>query len=358
MKIITYTKDSNVPFIHREICKTLKGGGLVVSPSDTVYGLLADATNKKAVEKLIAFKNRPPGKPISVFISDFTMLSKTVKVENSQRRMLEELLPGPYTMVLSSLHSVSSLLESEKSTLGVRYPDYPFLTGLVKQFGNPITATSANLSSDIPHYSIDTLLRSLSKAKQNLIDLIVDAGHLPRNKPSTLIDLAGSHIKILRKGDMVPGKEKHYISKSPYETMHIAKQILHEGIPVANTKPVVFILKGNLGVGKTVFVKGIAETFGVFDIISPSYVVYYEYNLQNQLFTTFVHGDFYAIEDPEEFLHLGLETYLDKKNILCFEWGEKGSSIIEMLKKKSHVIFVEMEYMSKTERSIYVNFGH
>jgi len=341
----------------REILTVLNAGGLIVSPSDTVYGLLADATSENAVQKLTQFKNRPPGKPISVFVSDFSMLKEQVEIEKKQLRLLQELLPGPFTVILPSEHKVSPLLESEKRTIGLRIPDYRFIKTLVRNFGKPVTATSANLAGRSPHYSVQSLLNELPENKKKLIDLIVDAGMLPRNKPSTIVDLTAPQIKILRQGDIVFKDKKTYISKSPAQTIKIAAFILQKILREKSKKPLIFILEGELGVGKTVFVKGIGEFLGIKNIISPTYVVYYEYVSINQLIETFVHVDLYNIQEADEFKYLGLEKYLKKGNLLCFEWGEKAGEIIDLLKQKGKIAYVRIRYISEKKREITIRFG-
>ena len=103
-----------------------------------------------------------------------------------------------------------------------------------------------------------------------------------------------------------------------------------------------------MGVGKTVFVKGIGEKLGINNIISPTYVIYYEYK-------NFYHFDLYQIEDREEFEHLGINKFLIPGNILCFEWGEKTGDIIELLKDKGNIVYINMKYVSENERKIIVN---
>lgn len=327
--------------------KILEQGGLVVFPTDTVYGLLVDATNKKAVSKLIEFKNRPPGKAISIFVSDFQMLEKNVDVKKKQKIILSEILPGPYTVVLKSKHKVNNLLESEKGTLGVRIPKYVYISVLVNRFLKPVTATSANLTSQSPHYSIDSLLKGLSNKKRELIDLIVDAGKLAKNKPSTVVDLTESEIKVIRQGDSSLLKSTTFISSSPEETKMIAQKIIKS--VKSKRKPVVFIIEGELGVGKTIFVKGIGENLGINNIVSPTYVIYYEYG-------NFYHFDLYQIEEKKEFKHLGIQKFLIPGNILCFEWGEKAGEIIDLLNKKGKIIYIKMKYLSDNKREIIVKY--
>jgi len=333
--------------VQKQIITVLKKGGLVIFPSDTVYGLLADATNEQAVKKLIQFKNRPWGKPISVFVDSFLMLEKLVDVNNSQLSLLKNLLPGPFTVILKSKGQVVSLLESEKKTLGIRLPSYPFITDLVKSFGKPITATSANLAGRPPHYSVTSLFNSLPKQKRDLIDLTVDVGDLPHNKTSTIVDLTEPEIKMLRKGDLVFDQKNSFISQSPEQTKKIAQYIFQKNF--SSEKPLVFILQGELGTGKTVFAKGLGEQLGLEKIISPTFVIYYEYPIKSG---KFFHFDLYQIADKEELENFKIEKMLVPGNILCFEWGEKSSTIIDLLKKKAKVVYVEMEYINEKERRI------
>jgi L-threonylcarbamoyladenylate synthase len=270
----------------KEAIHVLEKGGLIIFPSDTVYGLLVDATNEKAVEKLIAFKNRPPGKAISVFVSQ-EMLKDQVEITEKSHSLLKHLLPGPFTVILPSKHRVSSKLESEKGTLGIRMPDYELVADLVNAFGKPITATSANLGGRSPHYSIESLLNQLPKQKQDLIDLIVDAGKLPRNKPSTVVDLTQNNIKIVRQGDILFSDTETYHSKTPIQTRKLGSYIIEKILKVEKGKPIVIVLVGDLGAGKTMLTKGIAEFLEVEKVISPTFVVYYEYSIaKNHCLTT------------------------------------------------------------------------
>jgi len=339
-------KSNNINQVINNTITILKSNGLVVFPSDTVYGLLCDATNEKAVQKLIEFKNRPPGKAISVFCN-FELINKLVKINKQQQKIIKEILPGPFTVILSSKDKVNKLLESEKGSLGVRVPSFQLINRLIQEFGKPVTATSANLAGRSPHYSIKTLLNELSNKQKRMIDLIVDAGKLPKNKPSTVIDLTHPDVKILRQGDVDFSRSKIFLSKSTEETKNIAKKIFKEIRRPAENKPLVFIIEGELGVGKTVFVKGLGENLGIKNIISPTFVIYYEYE-------NFYHFDLYQIEEKEEFKHLGIEKLLKPGNILCFEWGEKAGEIFDLLKRKGEIVYVKMKYVDEREREIII----
>jgi len=352
--IIQKITKNNADQIIDQVVTVLNRGGLVVFPSDTVYGLLVYANNEAAVKKLISFKNRSPGKAISVFVTDLPMLKKLVLTTDKQLKTVKELTPGPFTVVLDSKHRTSQLLESEKGALGVRIPDNVFINKLTKKFGRPITATSANLSGRSPHYSIDSLFKGLTKKKKALIDLTIDAGKLPRNKPSTVIDLTGEKIKILRQGDIPYKNRTNYLSSSSKETERIGQTILNKFNLTKITKPFVFVIEGELGVGKTIFIKGIGKHFGINNIISPSFVIYYEYDLNDALFKKLVHFDLYNIQDEEELKYLGIEKYLKEGNLLCFEWGEKMGQFFNFLNKIASIIYVKMEYVNEKKRKLII----
>ena len=135
MKIVKLNENNNQEVINNTII-VLKSTGLVIFPSDTVYGLLCDATNEQAVKKLITFKNRPAGKPISVF-SNLKFIDQLVKINKEQKKIIEEILPGPYTLILPSKHKVNKLLESEIGTLGIRIPMYQLINRLIQEFEKP-----------------------------------------------------------------------------------------------------------------------------------------------------------------------------------------------------------------------------
>lgn len=331
----------------------LRSGGLIVAPSDTVYGLVCDATNEAAVKKLIQVKNRPLGKPISVFSDGFRMMDKLVETTN-HKELLKRLLPGPFTVILPSRHVVCSLLESERKTLGVRFTTFSWIQELVHIYGKPLTATSANISGRSPHYESKGFIDDLPAEKKQLIDHIVDFSKLPHNKPSTIVDLTGSSLQLLRKGDLIPVSEHTFASNSAQETKKIAAFLMEKYTHKIISKPLVFILEGEMGVGKTVFAQGIGDYLELSDIVSPTYVIYYEYPVKKNNVTMFLHADLYNVEEAEEFSHLGIEGYLKKGVVLCIEWGDRVGPLFDKIKKTAHIVMVEMRYKSEMQRSLTV----
>ncbi|PIZ64281.1 hypothetical protein COY14_05100 [Candidatus Roizmanbacteria bacterium CG_4_10_14_0_2_um_filter_36_9] len=342
-----------------ETVKVLKNGGLVVFPTDTVYGLLVDAKNQVAVKKLLKFKDRPVGKPISVFIDSINNLKEYVELNNKNKQILQRILPGPFTVVFRSKHTLDLALESEKGTLGIRLPQSDYIQKLMDIFQSPLTATSANMSGQSPHYSIESLKNQVSSTKEMLIDLIIDAGKLPHNKPSTVVELISSNIKTLRTGDLPFVDSKNFYSKSPSETRKIGQMIIEELTTMPTNKAIVIILIGDLGVGKTEITRGIAKQFGITKIISPTYVIYYEYDISHRSSEIsqkrkFIHADLYNIEEDYEYNQLGLTTYIKNKSIMVIEWGEKLGDYYNKFKKDVKIIQIRMEYDGKNGRKITV----
>lgn len=365
--------------------KIILAGGLVVFPSDTVYILAVDPTNEKGVKKLLEFKNRWTGKAISVAVLDQKMAEDYVVLNENSKNIYKNLLPGPFTVVSEGKHKMASGIEAENGTLGIRIPDNKYIHDLVKLMGKPVTATSANLSGKTPNYSMQSFLRPLSKKKKEMIDLIVDAGKLPKNKPSTVIDATESEIKILRRGDLITGKTTSLISKSEKETEKIAEFLLKRQ-NLEKSKPLVFLLSGDLGCGKTVFSRKIGHLLGVKEkITSPTYMIYNEYKISlsaNQLISLsggnktnplvdkstsslkegrksleqnwkFLHMDLYKITSEKDLEEIKFLDLFEKNTISCIEWPEQmGENFLKRLKEKINAVSVNFEYVDEKTREI------
>ncbi|HJJ43365.1 MAG TPA: L-threonylcarbamoyladenylate synthase [Methanocorpusculum sp.] len=172
--------------------RVLSRDGLVVYPTETVYGLGADALSETAVIKVFEAKQRDLGKPISVAVSDIEMIYGIADVSPFAERFISKFLPGPITIVLPVKNCLPGDLSGGTGSIGIRYPDHTLALELISAFDCPITATSANISGQISPVSIDQI---------NVPhDYLLDGGLLP-GTPSTVVDLETR--KIERPGAML-----------------------------------------------------------------------------------------------------------------------------------------------------------
>ncbi|MEM2839864.1 MAG: L-threonylcarbamoyladenylate synthase [Thermoplasmata archaeon] len=175
--------------------KILKGGGLVVYPTDTLYGLGADPFNDSAVKKVFISKNRPFDMPLSVAVSDVRMLESIAVLNDQAKKLISRFLPGPLTIILTKKPSISDLLSSGENQIGIRIPDHPLALKLIKKVG-PITTTSANLHSHPEPVTVEMAKKDLGSA----VDMYVDCGETKHKLGSTIVDVSEGDVEIVRAG--------------------------------------------------------------------------------------------------------------------------------------------------------------
>jgi len=173
----------------------LKSGGLMVYPTDTLYGLGADPFNENAVKKVFIVKNRPFDMPLSIAVADLRMLESVAVVNDAAKKLIERFLPGPLTILLTKKPSISDLLSSGENLIGIRIPDHPFALRLIKNIG-PITSTSANLHSSPNPTDINRAKKDLGKR----VDIYMDCGKTRCGAPSTIVDISEEEVEIVRAG--------------------------------------------------------------------------------------------------------------------------------------------------------------
>ncbi|MDV7188112.1 L-threonylcarbamoyladenylate synthase [Lutibacter sp. TH_r2] len=181
-----------------KIVAILKKGGLIIYPTDTVYGLGCDITNTKAMEKVAQIKGVKLQKANFSFICyDLSNLSDYVKqIDTPTYKILKKSLPGPYTFVLPSNNNLPKAFKGKK-TIGIRVPNNIIIRELVKRLGNPIVSTSIYDEDDLIEYTTDPEL--IFEKWQNRVDVVIDGG-FGSNIPSTVIDLTEGEVVILREG--------------------------------------------------------------------------------------------------------------------------------------------------------------
>lgn len=335
--------------------RSLQNEDLVFMATETVYIAAVDATDKEAVKKLVSFKNRPFGKPFSVGVTDIKMAEKYVLLNDTAKKLYKRFLPGPVTVVSTGLHKVADGVEAENGTLGIRIPDYKFFQKVCKKFGKPITATSANASYQRRPYKLSDILDNISEKQKKLIDLMIDAGELPHNEPSTVIDTTLDDTPvILRQGEIKlknnSAMQNEVLSRSEENTQNIAKELWQRYQDYAGTRSIIYALEGQMGAGKTQFVKGLAKAMGIEEsITSPSY------DLLNCLQSTvdarqLAHIDTWRMINPDQELKdLDIKNLLEKNNIIAIEWADRAAEEIKNYSDDAIIIWVKINYGKNTD---------
>ena len=192
-----YNENPNAKEIAK-VVKVLKAGGLVIYPTDTVYGLGCDIMNSKALEKITKIKGIKIEKAKFSFIcNDLSHLSDYVKqIDSPTFKILKRALPGPYTFILPGSNNLPKIFKKKK-TVGIRIPDNNIIRTLVKELGNPIVSTSIRDDDDILEYTTDPEL--IFEKWNNLVDVVIDDGY-GGNEGSTIVDLTDSYPEVIREG--------------------------------------------------------------------------------------------------------------------------------------------------------------
>lgn len=166
----------------------LRNGGVVVYPTETLYGLGVDAISERAIKKAYAIKKRALSEPISLAVASYKMMEQVAYIDSWE--LIRQLLPGPVTVLLRKQENVPDMLTAHSKLVGVRLPAHPVAIQLIESFGSPITSTSANISGSAPPRKADEV--------QITADLILDGGECKYGMPSTVVDLV--NMKVIRKG--------------------------------------------------------------------------------------------------------------------------------------------------------------
>lgn len=182
-----------------EAAAALRAGGVVLYPTDTLYGLGADARSDDAVAKVYEIKGRREDKPMHAIVSDMKMAQRYGDVSPYVRSLAETLPKGKVSFVVPKQTGLDTGIARAIDTFGFRIPDHDFCAALTRAFDGPITATSANMSGATDSRDVEAILAQLGE-RADLIDLVVDAGVLPPSAPSTVVDCTGDTPIVLREG--------------------------------------------------------------------------------------------------------------------------------------------------------------
>ena len=177
----------------------LKRGEVIVFPTETFYGLGADAFNETAVEQVVSLKGRNPENPIPIIVADREMLMEVVKdIPPMAQSLMDRFWPGPLTLILPAKNNIPAPLLNRTGGIGVRVSSHPLATRLARELGRPLTATSANPSGKEPARSIEEAMSYFSSR----IEIFLDGGRLNGKKGSTVVEILQGQLKIIREGEI------------------------------------------------------------------------------------------------------------------------------------------------------------
>ncbi len=195
--IQAHPQNPNLRDLNRAV-EVLQRGGVVIYPTDTVYGIGCDITNTKAVERVMKLKGlKPKDVNFSFICKDLSNIADYAKVSNPTFKLMKKNLPGPFTFILPGLHRVPDYFISKRKTVGIRIPDHRVPIELVDRLGNPILTTSLKDDDKLVEYTTDP--KQIYENYHNLVDMVIDAG-AGGNIPSTIVDCSGDEPIIVREG--------------------------------------------------------------------------------------------------------------------------------------------------------------
>lgn len=198
MLIRIYPENPNPKHI-RQVVDCLRDGGVIIYPTDTIYGIGCDIFNPKAVERVKQIKGIKGDKVnLSFICHDLSHLSDYAKpISNPVYKLMRSVLPGPYTFILEANNNVPKLFKNKKKTVGIRVPDNEVIRMIVEELGNPIMSTSVHDDDDVIEYTTDPEL--IHEKFNDKVDMVIDAGY-GDNEPSTILDCTTGEVEVIREG--------------------------------------------------------------------------------------------------------------------------------------------------------------
>lgn len=196
MRITKLSKD-NFRKTAKQAIDSINKGEVIVCPTDTVYGLLCDAANKEAVERVFKIKKRDESKKFPIFLKDIEAVKEIAFLDEKQERILKNQWPGKVTFILNGKDKRISFLFASDQTIALRIPRHRLVNKILEKIGRPLVGTSANISGKPAPTKIREVIDSFED-EENQPDLIINDGNLPENSPSKIIDITKNKIKILR----------------------------------------------------------------------------------------------------------------------------------------------------------------
>lgn len=199
----------------REAVDILRKGGICAYPTETFYGLGVDVTSEAAIKRLFDVKRRDYGNPVAVIVSDREMLASIVdEIPEKAKVLMDVFWPGPLTILFQTNEKISRQLTTNTGKIGIRVSSHPIAAALTREFGRPLTTTSANLSGFPPSLNV----RHLKSYFGGKIDAIIDSGELNPSGGSTVVDLTEDKLAVIREGVIKADVLFRHFEEDAYES--------------------------------------------------------------------------------------------------------------------------------------------
>jgi tRNA threonylcarbamoyl adenosine modification protein (Sua5/YciO/YrdC/YwlC family) len=195
MEIIDIQKRKNINTTIEKCLRILNDEGVIVYPTDTIYGIGCDIYSEKALNKIYEIKKRNKKQPYIILISSLKMLDEFVVMNENSMKLIKKFWPGPLTIMFKTSKKINKFITGDRDKIAIRMPDNEFCLNLIERYAKPITSTSANLSGG----KQEKFGRIVERFESN-IDLYIYNGELTKTLPSTVVDLSENKINIIREG--------------------------------------------------------------------------------------------------------------------------------------------------------------
>lgn len=194
----------------KEPAKLIRNGGIVVFPTETVYGIGTNGLDEKAIKRLYEVKQRPLNKPISLLVSSINMIEKVAKdITDLEYALIKEFFPGPLTIILKKKDIIPNILTANGDTIGIRMPKNEIALKLIEYAGVPIATPSANISGKPSGINLTDIMKDFDKK----VDYFIDSGPSKITLASTIVQITDGHIHILRQGSISKEQIKEVCTK-------------------------------------------------------------------------------------------------------------------------------------------------
>lgn len=314
------------------VVSSLRGGGLIIAPTDTCYAAVVAADNQDGIEKLLAYKQLPADSPIPIAVNSKQMARRYAKLTDQAESIYDMYLPGKFMIVSAAEDETSSRLTGTDNTIGIRIPDHDLILEIISRLGKAVTITSALPPHGATPYSWEQIQKYKSTQRLKLIDVFVDAGQLPRSDKSTVINTI-ENIPVTIRGEDLPLPSKQLFceqSSSVEQTVRIGERIGQMISQDDKTESKIILLQGQLGAGKTQLTRGLVSAWGEqgSKVTSPSYSYINEYKASRGIIA---HCDLWRLPEQTRLADIGLDRYLNNSNTIIIEWANRFTHQIQQL---------------------------